>query len=134
MLTACNVSRFAALAVFPCLQGERAGEGTRTPNLLFTRQLRYRLRHASNAGKAYQDQNSPGPPTNAVPWPVTTASSPALSRAVSPRTRSSSWVADLTLTFPSVTSSMRPDVPAGTFTGSPRVSMRQRANSGAGAG
>ena len=24
-----------------------AGEGTRTPNLLFTRQLRYRLRHAS---------------------------------------------------------------------------------------
>ena len=26
---------------------QRAGEGTRTPNLLFTRQLRYRLRHAS---------------------------------------------------------------------------------------
>ena len=26
---------------------KRAGEGTRTPNLLFTRQLRYRLRHAS---------------------------------------------------------------------------------------
>ena len=31
-------------ASFP---GQRAGEGTRTPNLLFTRQLRYRLRHAS---------------------------------------------------------------------------------------
>jgi hypothetical protein len=28
-------------------QSQRAGEGTRTPNLLFTRQLRYRLRHAS---------------------------------------------------------------------------------------
>jgi hypothetical protein len=44
-----------------------AGDETRTRNLLFTRQLRYRLRHASNAGKAYQDQKSPGPPTNAVP-------------------------------------------------------------------
>jgi hypothetical protein len=31
-----------------CLEtSQRAGEGTRTPNLLFTRQLRYRLRHAS---------------------------------------------------------------------------------------
>jgi Phage integrase family len=30
-----------------------AGGETRTPNLLFTRQLRYRLRHASGAGPAY---------------------------------------------------------------------------------
>ena len=36
-----------------CACSERAGEETRTPNLLFTRQLRYRLRHASNAGSAY---------------------------------------------------------------------------------
>jgi hypothetical protein len=31
----------------PLTRGFRAGEETRTPNLLFTRQLRYRLRHAS---------------------------------------------------------------------------------------
>src|SRR6476620_8150469 len=31
----------------------RAGDETRTRNLLFTRQLRYRLRHASDAGTAY---------------------------------------------------------------------------------
>ena len=34
----------------PC---QRAGDETRTRNLLFTRQLRYRLRHASDAGTAY---------------------------------------------------------------------------------
>ena len=35
-----------------------AGDETRTRNLLFTRQLRYRLRHASNAGKAYLSSES----------------------------------------------------------------------------
>ena len=36
-----------AMALDSVCPGQRAGEGTRTPNLLFTRQLRYRLRHAS---------------------------------------------------------------------------------------
>src|SRR6478609_1791608 len=30
---------------------QRAGEGTRTPNRLFTRQVRYQLRHASTPGR-----------------------------------------------------------------------------------
>src|SRR3954465_11402212 len=135
-LTSTSQSGREILVNFGSIQeSERgAGEGIRTPNLLFTRQLRYRLRHASNAGTAYQDQKTPDPPTNAVPCPVTTTSSPALSRQASPRTRSSSSVADRVVSSPSVTSSMRPEVPAGTLTGASRVSMRQSANSGAGVG
>ena len=34
----------------------RAGEGARTPNLLLTRQLRYRLRHASLRGQGIRDR------------------------------------------------------------------------------
>ncbi len=34
-----------------CTSGIRAGGGTRTPNRLFTRQVRYQLRHASTPGR-----------------------------------------------------------------------------------
>ena len=118
----------------PC---QRAGEETRTPNLLFTRQLRYRLRHASDAGTAYPSvavRRAPGPPTNAVPRPVTTTSSPAPKSAAPPRTRSSFAVGELAVTSPSATSRMRPPVDAGTGTASPPASMRHSSNSGAGVG
>lgn len=38
-----------------------AGEGTRTPNHLFTRQVRYRLRHASGARRSYRALSGSGP-------------------------------------------------------------------------
>ncbi len=113
-----------------------AGDETRTRNLLFTRQLRYRL-NASIAGKAYLSSESEDSRTTDECRPAAGQHNLARQQSVGPIHRVPDQVAvvlDVSVRSPSVTRRTRPPPVAGATTGSSRGSMRQSANSGAGVG